>query len=227
MDLVVAIIAVLIGLAALFAGYRLFRELLPLFAFVVGFVAGAGFIASWLGEGFLVGILGIVIGLVLGLGFAFIAYAWWWVGVILATAGFGFALGYSVLPALGIDIGLINLLIGLAVGALFAIAAVVLRLPRVIIIVETALWGAAAVIAGVLVLFNQVDVADLGTGAVLTAIGTSVIWTIVWIIVAFVGMAAQSVSSASYELLPPEGTAFFGDDRTMPRPPDPRVPGEY
>ena len=37
----------------------------------------------------------------------------------------GYALGYAILPALGIDIELVNLLVGLAVAVAFAIVAVV------------------------------------------------------------------------------------------------------
>ena len=41
MDLLVAILVALVGLAALVVGYRLFRLLLPVWGFVVGFFAGA------------------------------------------------------------------------------------------------------------------------------------------------------------------------------------------
>ena len=57
MEILVTLLVILVGLAALFAGYRLFRELLPAFGFVVGFFAGAGFIADLIGEGFLSSLL--------------------------------------------------------------------------------------------------------------------------------------------------------------------------
>lgn len=225
MELLVAILAMLVGLAALFAGYRLFRELLPLFGFVVGFFAGAGFIADLLGEGFLQGVLGIVIGLALGLGFALIAHTWWWLGVIIAIGGFGFAIGFGVLPALGIDIAIVNYLVGLAVGMVLAIAAVVLRLPRAIVIVESALWGAAAVVAAFLVLIGQVDVEQLGTGTVEAATDASGLWWLVWLGLAIVGVAAQLATSRDYDLLSSEDAAIVTD--TTAPPPAPTVSGGH
>jgi hypothetical protein len=216
-DLLVAILVALIGLAALLVGYRLFRLLLPVWGFVVGFFAGAGFIASWLGEGFLEGILGIGLGVVLGIVLAFLAYALWWIGVVIAIGGLGFALGYAILPAIGLDTEFLALLLGLAAGAVLALAAILLHLPRAIIVVITSLWGAAAVIGGVLVLFNQVEPETLGTGAVAGAIGTSFFWTVVWIALAVVGMGVQWVTTPEYELYPlddtiaPEPTSYRSD----------------
>jgi hypothetical protein len=216
-DLLVAILVALIGLAALLVGYRLFRLLLPVWGFVVGFFAGAGFIASWLGEGFLEGILGIGLGVVLGIVLAFLAYALWWIGVVIAIGGLGFALGYAILPAIGLDTEFLALLLGLAAGAVLALAAILLHLPRAIIVVITSLWGSAAVIGGALVLFNQVEPETLGTGAVAGAIGTSFFWTVVWIALAVVGMGVQWVTTPEYELYPlddtiaPEPTAYRSD----------------
>ena len=216
MDLIVAFLVALVGAAALLVGYRLFRLLLPLFGFVFGFFLGAGFIADWLGEGFLAGLLGIALGLALGIGAAFISYAFWWLGVVIVTAGLGFLLGYAILPAFGLDTEFLAILIGLVVGAAFAVGAIVLHLPRAIIIVETSLWGAAAVIAGVLVLFQQIENEELGTGAVLAAISQSFLWTVVWIALAVVGMGIQWVTTPEYDLFP-------GDDPMVgePAPPPP------
>lgn len=216
MDLIPALLVALFGLVALLAGYRLFRMLLPLFGFMIGFFAGAGFIANWLGEGFLSGILGIVLGLALGIGAAFIAYAWWWIGVVIAISGLGFLLGYAILPAFGLDTEFLAVLLGLAAGAVFAIGAIVLHLPRAIIIVLTSLWGAAGVIGGVLILFNQVEPDELYSGAVQIAIDTSFLWTVVWIALAVVGMGIQWVTAPEYELFP------VGDDYAgEPAPPPP------
>lgn len=220
MDVLVGLVAIVVGLAALLAGYRLFRELLPIFGLAVGFVVGAGFIASLFGEGFLQGVLGIVIGLVVGLLFAAIAYTWWWFGVIIAIGGFGFALGYGVLPSIGIDGEVLSIIIGLAIGMVIVSAAIVLHLPRAIIIAETSLWGAAAATAGLLVIINVVDPNQLGTGAVEATIGASGIWVAAWIGLALVGMAAQSISTRDYELLLPDDGTFTAY-RTAP--PDSRA----
>ena len=109
--------------------------------------------------------------------------------------GNGYALGYAILPALGIDIGLVNLLVGLAVAVAFAIVAVVLAsLPRMIIVAITALWGrrgrrrrAPAV--------GQVELDDLGYGGVDAALSESLLWTVVWLALAIVGIVVQIVTT--------------------------------
>ena len=134
------------GLLALLFGYRIFKLLLPLLGFFVGLIVGAQVVASIFGEGFLASVIGIVAGLVVGLLFGALAYVWWWPGVILVFAGMGYALGVSILPALGLDLDFVSVLIGLAVAAVFALGAIVLRMPKLIVIAVTALWGSGATI---------------------------------------------------------------------------------
>ena len=107
--------------------------LLPLLGFFVGLIVGAQVVASIFGEGFLASVIGIVAGLVVGLLFGALAYVWWWLGVILVFAGMGYALGVSILPAFGLDLGFVSVLIGLAVAAVFAFGAIVLRMPKLIV----------------------------------------------------------------------------------------------
>jgi hypothetical protein len=223
MELITAIFVIGVGLLAAFYGFRIFQLLLPLWGFVAGFVVGANVVVAILGTGFMRDVLGIVVGIVVGILFAGLAFLWWWVGVVFVIAAMGYALGYAILPALGIDIGLVNLLVGLAVAVAFAIVAVVLRLPRMIIVAITALWGAAAAVGGVLLLLGQVELEDLGYGGVDAALSESLLWTVVWLALAIVGIVVQIVTTEEVSLLPPgESTAA-----EPPRPPDPRVPGTY
>src|SRR6187455_2155417 len=157
MDLLAAIILIAVGAAALFVGFRLWLILLPIFGFFVGFVVGAELISTWLGDGFLQNVLGIVVGAVTAVIFAFLAIFWWWAGVVLV---------YGLLPAIGMDAEVLSWVIGLTIAAIFVVAAVVLRLPRALVIVASSLWGSGAVLAGVLVILNQIAVEDLGFGAV-------------------------------------------------------------
>src|SRR6187455_832342 len=167
MDLLAAIILIAVGAAALFVGFRLWLILLPIFGFFVGFVVGAELISTW---------LGIVVGAVTAVIFAFLAIFWWWAGVVLVLAGFGFAIGYGLLPAIGMDAEVLSWVIGLTIAAIFVVAAVVLRLPRALVIVASSLWGSGAVLAGVLVILNRIDVEELGFGAVNQVIGESLFW---------------------------------------------------
>src|SRR6187402_3995229 len=70
MDLLAALILIAVGAAALFVGFKLWLVLLPIFGFFVGFVVGAELISTWLGDGFLQNVLGIVVGAVTAVIFA-------------------------------------------------------------------------------------------------------------------------------------------------------------
>ena len=208
MDLLAALILIAIGAAALFVGFKLWLVLLPIFGFFVGFVVGAELIATWLGDGFLSNVLGIVVGAAVAVVFAFLAIFWWWLGVILVIAGFGFAIGYGLLPAIGLDADVLSWVIGLTVAAIFVVAAVVLRMPRALVIVVTSLWGSGAVLAGVLVILNQIDVEDLGFGAINQVISESFFWFMAWIALAVVGMAAQAFTSDPISLVPEDASGW-------------------
>ena len=201
MDVFVALITAAIGLLALLFGYRIFKLLLPLLGFFVGLVVGAQVVASIFGEGFLANVIGIVAGLVVGLLFGALAYVWWWLGVILVFAGMGYALGVSILPAFGLELDLVSVLVGLAVAAVFAIGAIVLRMPKLIVIAITGLWGSGATIAAWLVFTNQIEPDQLGYGAVNAVVVQSTFWLIVFFAVAVVGMAFQLASTMQYELM--------------------------
>jgi hypothetical protein len=220
MDLFAALIVAGLGALLLFAGFRLWLTLLPIIGFFVGFVVGAALVANLLGEGFLASVLGIVVGVIVAIGFALIAILFWWAGVIIAIAGMGFALGYAILPALGLDLNFVAILLGLAVGAVFAVGAVMLRLPRALVVVVTALWGSAGVLAGAMILFGVIEPEGLGFGAVDRVIGEAPVWTIAWIVLALVGMAAQVTTTEDASIVP-GGESYSGGAVADPRLPPP------
>ena len=87
MELLVGVLAILIGLLSCFAGYRIFVLLLPVWGFVVGFLLGANAVVEIFGTGFLQDVVGIVVGIIGGAVVAAIAYIWWWLAVVVAIAG--------------------------------------------------------------------------------------------------------------------------------------------
>ena len=220
MELLVGVLAILIGLLSCFAGYRIFVLLLPVWGFVVGFLLGANAVVEIFGTGFLQDVVGIVVGIIGGAVVAAIAYIWWWLAVVVAIAGLGYAVGYAILPALGIEAGLLSVLLGLAVAAAFAAAAVILRLPRAIVIVLTALWGAGAAVAGVLLMLGQIELEQIGYGGVDAALSQSPLWSAIWLALAIAGAVSQATAFRDFELVPATG-------RGTPRRPDSRIPGTY
>ena len=200
MDFIVALIVLAVGLVALFFGYRLFTAILPILGFVAGAAAGAQAVFLIFGDGFLATVTSIVVAIIVGIVFAALAYFVWALGVVLAVAGMGFAVGSAILPAIGLDLDVVSWVIGVAVAAALAIIAVVMRLPKIIVIGLTSLWGAGASIAGVLVLLGQVEPEELGYGAVDAVVSQSFVWIVVLLALTVIGAAFQAYSTQGFLL---------------------------
>jgi len=221
MDLFAGLFVGGIGLLALLLGYRLFLLLLPLWGFVVGFAVGARLVSLVFDQGFLGDILGIGVGVAMAILFAGLAYLFWSIGVVIALAGAGFVIGYSILPALGLDLDIIAVLIGLAAAAVVAVAAVLFRLPRLLIVFVTAVWGAGAIMAGAFVILQRMSTEQLGNGGLDEVLRDSPVWIPVWLVIAAAGVIFQLRQADDFVLTPPTPR----DD--VPNPPDPRLPGTY
>jgi len=150
MEIVMAILLGLIGLAVCFVGLEVFFITLPIWGFVVGFFSGASLIHAWMGGGFFQTTLGIVVGLALGVLFAILAYFFWYFGVVFLCGSVGAMLGNGLSKAIGLDANWWLWIVGLVVGVLFALAALFLAIPVYLVIINTAMAGAAAIIAAVL-----------------------------------------------------------------------------
>lgn len=98
----IGVIGILFGLTALFAGYRLFLVLLPIWGFFAGFAIGAQALQALFGTGFLSELTSWIVGLVVGILFAVLSYLFYLVGVAILAGSIGYALGQgsSLLSAL-------------------------------------------------------------------------------------------------------------------------------
>lgn len=191
MDIVFGLLAVVIGAAICFAGLRLWFWLLPVLGFVVGFVGGAALVTWLFGDGFLSTTLGIIVGLVVGVGASLISYLWWYVGAILAAGSAGSALGTTLFATIGIDSSVLLFIIGLVFAAVFIVGALILALPIYIVVVNTAIAGATVIIAGLLLMFDEVQRSEIGTMAAWERIdGNWLLW-LGWVVLAGAGIAAQ------------------------------------
>ncbi|HYH12598.1 MAG TPA: DUF4203 domain-containing protein [Thermomicrobiales bacterium] len=191
MDIVFGLLAVGIGAAVCFAGLRLWFWLLPVLGFVVGFVGGAALVTWLFGDGFLSTALGIIVGIALGIGAGLISYLWWYIGAILAAGSAGSALGTTLFATIGIDSSVALFIIGLLFAAVFIVGALILALPIYIVVVNTALAGATIIIAGLLLMFDEVQRSEIGTMAAWERIdGNWVLW-LGWVVLAGAGIAAQ------------------------------------
>jgi hypothetical protein len=193
--LLLGALAIAIGLAFAFWGFRVFLVLLPIWGFFAGFILGANGVEYLLGDGFLATTSGWVVGFILGLIFAVLSYLYYWVAVILLGGVLGYQLTLGVFEWLNLNPdGWIAFISGLIVGAVFAVGFFLLHMPAVLVIVATAISGAAATVAGVIVGLGFVPLAALDRGivGVYNAHDWGILWLIVGIVLAFAGGIYQT-----------------------------------
>lgn len=206
--IIIGLIAILVGMAFCFAGFRFFLILLPIWGFVVGFQGGAQLTAYILGTGFLGDVIGILAGLVVGAAFAFLSYLWFGFAIALLSFMIGFELASGVLAGVGGKYDLIPLAAGVILGLLFAIGAVAFNAPKWLVVALTALGGAALVVAGGLVAVGWAPLADLQNGYVGAIVRQNIIWMGVTLGLAIAGIVAQSASTMSRTSLDAEAYRY-------------------
>jgi hypothetical protein len=189
-DAVIGLIAILVGLLACLAGYAVFRVVLPILGFFVGLGLGAQLASSLFGEPYLGSLLSWAIAIVVGLVIATIAFVWWYVSVAVTIGGLGYAIGYGIAAGLGAEPSLL-VVAGIVVAVIFALVALLLRVPIFIVIVVTAFWGASALIGGVLILLNRIQPEQLRNGSLDVVIQNTPLWLAVWIGLGIVGVLVQ------------------------------------
>jgi hypothetical protein len=196
-DIILGLIAILIGAVFCFRGYLTMRLVIPLWGAFAGFVFGAGLIATGDDQGFLRTGLGWIVGLGFALIFGLLAYLYYEVAVLLAMGSIGFVLGTSAMVALGIDWSWAIILVGLAAGAALAFVAIVADLPMMLLVILTALAGASAVVAGAMLLFGAVDSSDFTHAAITKELDDDWWWYVMYLVVAVAGLVAQFQTVAS------------------------------
>jgi hypothetical protein len=195
-DIIVGLLAIAAGLAFCFRGYLLMRLVIPIWGFFVGFALGAGMIAAVTDRAFLGTVLAWIVGLALGLLFAFIAYTYYAVAIVLAMASIGYLLGTALMVALDVEWNWLIVTVGIIVGLLLAVAAIVGDLPTTLLTVLTAMGGATAIVGGIMLLVNRLDVEDLGDDAVTSTINASWGWWMLYLVLAVAGILAQVTATA-------------------------------
>jgi hypothetical protein len=161
--IVVGIVAIVIGLAWAFYGFKAFVILLPIWAFLVGFAAGASWIATLFGEGFFATVTSWVGGLVIGVVLALLSYFWYYAAVVIVGGALGYTLGAGILASIGFG-DFIAFAGGLVVAAIVAVITIVLAVPAWLIVVLSAIGGAVAAVNGVLILLGRIQLEDISSG---------------------------------------------------------------
>ena len=198
MEILVGIILALIGLAVCFFGLRFWFILLPVFGAVIGFFVGARVMQDIFGTGFLSTTVSWIVGIVVAVVFALLSWYVWYAGAIIMAGAVGASLFSGILHALFANPWGGVLFIVALIGALvFAVGALVLNLPIYIVIINSALGGAALAVAGLLTMLGTTTTVELANGATVALVdearfqGAGWLWVLAWIVLAGAGIFYQ------------------------------------
>lgn len=196
-DILLGLIAFVVGLLFCFGGSFLMRLVIPLWGAFAGFAVGAGLVAGFAEEHFLGSVLGWALGLVLAVVFGLLAYLFYSVAVILAMGSVGFAVGSWVMVALGLDWSWLVSLVGVAVGVVFGVAALLVDMPTMVLIVFSAIGGAAVAVSGLMLVFGALDAATFSDGNFVALVSDDWWWYALFLVLAMMGLLGQGRSVAS------------------------------
>lgn len=196
----VGLLAILFGLGVCFLGLRVWFFMLPIWGFVAGFFVGATLITGIFGDGFLSTVSGWVVGFLFGVLFAAVSYLFWYVGAIIAAGSVGALIATGLMNLIGVDTQWVIAIFAFIGAVAAAFIALAFALPVYMVIVSTAMAGATAAVAGVMLVFNQMELVHLRYGAAWALIEESWFWLIVWAVVAALGIGFQLTSIARIAL---------------------------
>lgn len=193
-DWVAGLLAIGIGAVFCFQGYVAMRLMIAVWGALVGFGLGASIGAD--DGGILSNTLSWILAIVLAVLFAAIAYLYYAVSIAIAMGSIGFTLGASVLVALGVTWSWLIVLSGLALGIVLAFVAIAGDLPGILLVVLSALAGASAIVAGLMLLGGTLGTDEITTSAVVTdQLNDEWYWYLIWALAAGGGIIVQIITS--------------------------------
>src|SRR5215204_4545908 len=131
-DVLLGVMAILIGAVFCFRGYFAMRIIIPIWGAFAGFVLGAGLVST-AGDEFLSTALSWIVGIAVGLVFGLIAYIYYSVAVIIGMTAIGFVLGTTLMAALGVTWSWLVILVGVVGAVMLAITAIIGDMPMVLL----------------------------------------------------------------------------------------------
>lgn len=207
--IVIGLLALAVGAAFSFYGFKFFLLLLPVWGFFFGFLFGANAITALFGDGFLATTSSWVVGFVMAILFAALSYLYYWFAIVWLGATAGYAAGVGVMAWLNITGSLLIFIVGLIFAAAVALAFIFLRVPKYLVVIATAFGGAFAAMCGIAIMLGRVPLADLSGGTVGAFVRDSLSW--MWVAAAFlvglVGLLYQWQTTSRDQM------ATYGDYR--------------
>ena len=198
----IGLLALVVGAAFCLAGYRFLLFLLPIWGFFAGFSIGASAIVALFGGGFLSTTSSWLVGIVVGLICAVLSYLFYYAAVVVLGAAVGYLLGTGFMALLGFQPGFLTFIVGVVVAAILGAAVVLVNAPKLLLIVLSALGGAATLVAGLLLILGQIPLGALRYGMLGAVLRESWFWSLVWIAAACIGLVVQWESTQQYTVEP-------------------------
>lgn len=200
-DFLVGALLLVFGLVLVFMGLRFWFVMLPILGFFSGVSAGVTLMYWLFDEGLFATVLGVAVGIVIGLVFAALSYAFWYIGALLGAAYIGAVAGAGLMEAIGVDSDFLIATAAIMLGIAFVLIAILVWLPIYMVIITTAIAGATWAVGGAMLVLNVIDRADLGYGVVSAALSESVFWFVVWFVLSVIGILIQ-ISTMPQVVLP-------------------------
>lgn len=198
MSIFVGIIAILIGAAYTFLGYKLFRILLPIWGLFAGISAGWTGTIEVLGDGFVAIVIAIIIALILGLIFAGLSWFFFSAAIVILGASFGYALSVALLNAVGIDFIITNVMVGIVGAMVLGSLAFAHNFRKFFVILLTSTAGASLMILGLLVFLGRIPVDALQYRQILDPIiADRFLWWVIWVVLSILGILQQGITKGT------------------------------
>jgi hypothetical protein len=187
------------GIVAFF-GTRLFWIILPVWGFFFGLAVGAQGVQALFGDGFLSTAFSWIVAFFLGLLFALLSYLFWFVAVSLIGGYLGYGIVVGFFGLIGVDLGPLVWILGVAVGIVAAVLTMVLNVQKWVVLIGTSLLGAAGVVGTILVLFNQLTPQQLADHPVKVVTDAGFGYAVLVIAIAVIAVAFQTSTTRAWEI---------------------------
>jgi hypothetical protein len=187
----VGLLTLVVGVVLCFGGHRFFRFLMVLVGITAGFILGASGVAAITKGQFLDSLWAWIVAIVLGLALGGLAIPFYAAGVAVLGGVVTYLVGSGVMIYLGYGTGTLTQAVGIVAGAVAIVLIYLFRVHRLLVIAVTALTGAGAILAGVLVLLGKLHF-DVASATDPTFVFRSTpLWPLVLVVLFLAGIGAQ------------------------------------
>jgi len=181
----------LVGTAFAFAGYSLFRSILPLIGFFFGFALGAQTMHYLFGIGFLAMMSSWIVGAIVGILFAVLSYMFFKFAIAIVAGSLGYGVGVSILLWVGLEPGFIPWLVGIILGVAMIFATFKFRLEKLVIVFDTALFGAAIIVNSLISTGGNTTPTGIEENPIRAMLQGSPLWGIFFLVILVGGIIFQ------------------------------------